>query len=159
MTGCVTEYNPKEKGDGEITAKLSALTLQLASGIKASHELLGQTNSSFHSELQQLGKQLSSVLEKGDNEMSSHVTGLTSRISSTAKESQEVLIGSVKQLQSELNQVADQFNAVVEKGNGQICSQLSALTEQIAVDRNVAQEMPIAQVDEESEGSDSTPPA
>ena len=122
-----------EKGNDEISTKFSELTAHLAADAKESHQLLDNASNNFRSELQQLGGQLGTIfnaMEKGNAEISTKFSELVAHMTDDAKDSQQLLDNASNDFRSELQQLGSQLGTisnVVEKGNAEICSQISEL--------------------------------
>ena len=176
-----------EKGTVEMARQISELTANMTVDAKESHKLLtmqvdeqkavresldsykAETSNSLRSELQQVGSQLdaiSTIMEKGNNEISAQVSELRVHTAADAKESHRLLHLTSNNVRSELQQIGGQLGSIstnmeradsekVEqiselmrhmadnaKGSeGQRDDMLSRLTEQIEVNNNVRNEL------------------
>ena len=148
--------NVMEKGTGEMARQISELTVNLAGDAKENHKLLTmqveeqkslrealnsyktETNNSFRSELQQLGSQLdtiSSIMEKGNDEVSAQVSELRIHTAADAKESQRLLNVTSNNVRSELQQVGGQLGSIsiaMEMANSEKVEQISELMRHMA---------------------------
>jgi hypothetical protein len=135
-----------EKGSGEISSQISELIGHMAADAKESQQLLDKVSNDLRSELQQLGSQLgtvSNVTEKGNGEISTQISELTGHMADDAKESQQLLDNASNDFRSELQQLGSQLgtiSTVTEKGNSEICSQISELMTRMAAEAKESQQ-------------------
>ncbi len=140
-----------EKANSELCTQVSELAVHVAADAKESHLRLDNTNNNFRDNLQQLGSQLGSFMEKTNRELCTQISELAVHVAADAKESQNLLtmqvteqkglmetLDSYKTEQAEAgnnargalqqlgSQLGDIFN-VMEKGNSEICMQISEL--------------------------------
>ena len=124
-----------------------------------------EASNNFRNELQQLGRQLGtlvSIMEKGNSEISAQLSELTVHLVADAKEKQKLVHvvekgnGEISTQLSELtlHLVADgkekqKLVQVVEKGNSEISTQLSELTVLLTGDAKGSQNLLAMQVDEQ----------
>ena len=145
--------NVMEKGNGDISTQISELTVHTSADAKESHRLLNITSNNVRIELQQLGSQLSDIMEKGNGELANQISKLTDNTSANAKESQEqradMLLRLAEQIEagnnihSELQQLGSQLgdiSNVMEKGNGERANQISKLTDNTSANAKESQE-------------------
>ena len=124
-----------EKGNGEISAQLSELTVHLVADAKEKQKLVQvveKGNGEISTQLSELTLHLAAdtrekqklvqVVEKGDGEISTQLSELTLHLAADAKEKQKLM-------------------QVVEKGNGEISTQLSELTLHLAADAKEKQKL------------------
>ncbi|MEN8136389.1 MAG: hypothetical protein ABFS18_12780 [Thermodesulfobacteriota bacterium] len=142
-----TIFNSMEKGNNEISTQISELTVHLAADAKESHILLNNANNTFRSGLQQLGGQLttiSSLSEKGNGEMCSQISELMVSMAAEAKESQQLFDNTSNDFRNELQQLGGKLGTifdVTEKGNSEICSQISELMARMASEAKESQQL------------------
>jgi hypothetical protein len=130
-----------KKGDDEISAKISELMSQLAAAAKGSQELLSNVSDNFRGELQQLGSQLGTVTEKGDNEISAKISEFMGQMATDAKEAQILLGNGSDSLRSELQQHGSQLGTVVEKGNDELSTKIFELMAHLTGEVNETNEL------------------
>jgi hypothetical protein len=135
-----------EKGSGEISSQISELIGHMAADAKESQQLLDKVSNDLRSELQQLGSQLgtvSNVTEKGNGKISTQISELIGHMADDAKESQQLLDNASNDFRSELQQLGSQLgtiSTVTEKGNSEICSQISELMTRMAAEAKESQQ-------------------
>ena len=78
------------KGDAEISSRISELMVQMAANADGSIELVGSASNDFCMELQQLGSQISSVMEQGNGEICTRISELVAHMAA-ARESDELV--------------------------------------------------------------------
>jgi uncharacterized protein YsxB (DUF464 family) len=130
-------FNIIEKGNDEVSTQISELTVHMAADAKESHLILDNASASFRSELQQLGNQLGTVTEKGNDEICTRISELMRHMTADAKKSYEQLDNTSNTLRSELQQLGSQLGTsfnVMEKGNDEICARISELMSHMAAD-------------------------
>jgi hypothetical protein len=130
-----------KKGDDEISAKISELMSQLAAAAKGSQELLSNVSDNFRGELQQLGSQLGTVTEKGDNEISAKISEFMGQMATDAKEAQILLGNGSDSLRSELQQHGSQLGTVVERGNDELSTKIFELMAHLTGEVNETNEL------------------
>ncbi len=125
-------FNVIEKGNGEVSAQVSELTIQMTAEAKESQLLLENASEDFRNELQQLGSQLGTATEQGSEQICTQICELMVRMADSAKESHELLDGTNKNFSSELQQLGRQLGTVMESGDKEVCSQISELMVRMA---------------------------
>ncbi len=103
-----------------------------------------EASNSFRSELQQFGRQLGTIfnsMEQGNDEISNQLSELTVQLAADAKEAYIQFNNVSNIFRSELQQHGGQLSSqlnniftVTEKGNGEICTQISELMAGIETD-------------------------
>ncbi|MCK4838280.1 MAG: hypothetical protein KAS94_05715, partial [Desulfobulbaceae bacterium] len=132
-------YNIEERFAEAVRLQQRALTSDIDDFQKQRAEMLRtlteqtEASNNFRSELQQLGGQLGTIfnaMEKGNAEISTKFSELVAHMTDDAKDSQQLLDNASNDFRSELQQLGSQLGTisnVVEKGNAEICSQISEL--------------------------------
>jgi hypothetical protein len=114
-----------------------------------------EANNGFRDELQQLGGKLGNlfnVIEKSSGEVSNQLSELTVHMANDAKESHILLNDTSNNFRTDLQQLGSQLGSIcnlIEKSDGDVCSQISELTAHLAVDAQESRSLLANQVDEQ----------
>jgi hypothetical protein len=103
--------------------------------------------------LQKLGSQLGDifkVMEKGNSEICSQLSGLVTHMSGDAKESYKRLDSTSNDFRKELQQINNILN-VMEKGNRELCTRIAELMARVVGDGEEAQEQLAISEDEKTD--------
>jgi hypothetical protein len=127
-----------EKGSSEISSQISELTVHTSADAKESQIQLKTASNNLRSQLQQLGRHigsqfgsLSEGMDKGNGEICTSISELASGMNADTKESHVMLDNLSNVFLRELQEVGSRLGTLsggMEKGNGEICAQISAQT-------------------------------
>jgi septation ring formation regulator EzrA len=142
-----TIFKATEKGNDEISTRISEMMARLAATVKESRQLLNDAGNDLRAELHQLGGQLGTiakVTEKGDEALTAGISELMVHLAAAAKESQQLVGAASTNFRSELQQLAHQLGTifnVTEKGNGEICARISELIVHLSAEKQEPPEL------------------
>ncbi|PLX78376.1 MAG: hypothetical protein C0616_14900 [Desulfuromonas sp.] len=135
-----------EKGDSEISAQISELTVHVAADTQESQVLLDGMSAKLCGELQQLAHQLAQsfdLMEKGNEQIAARVSALMAQAAAEAKGSQEQVDKVSGSFRNQLQQLGSQLGTsfdTMKQGKDEISTKISTMTAQMAAESKTSQE-------------------